>query len=128
LKKVLYASSKSDTLAKLDGTYKQPEAVSQTQASSLQQSIFAGPPGDSPAAVTGAPGTQPSNGTNSGLAPPPSSNIVSSVPVDQSSSNTAATASQGLKRARDEDEDEAEDENEDAAMEMDDDAMDESDE
>ena len=43
--KIAYAKSKSDTLAKLDGTFKQPSAQNaDVGVTELQQSIFSGPP------------------------------------------------------------------------------------
>jgi len=43
---IQYAKNKSETLAKLDGTYRQPTAQNQVnvETTSLQQSIFGGPP------------------------------------------------------------------------------------
>ncbi|KAI5196917.1 RNA-binding domain-containing protein [Aureobasidium subglaciale] len=104
--KITYASSKSDTLAKLDGTYKQPppaEAPAAAQPNSLQQSIFSGAPGASTAPGATAP-----------LAPPPT--------LDSTASAPGQTA--GVKRPRDESDDDKEEE---APMDMDDEAMEESD-
>ncbi|KAI4727363.1 RNA-binding domain-containing protein [Aureobasidium sp. EXF-10728] len=106
--KITYAATKSDTLAKLDGTYKQPpppEAPAAAQPNSLQQSIFSGAPGASTAPGATAP-----------LAPPPTLDSAASVP--------AQTA--GVKRPRDESDDGREEEE--APMDMDDEAMEESDE
>lgn len=92
-------------MAKLDGTYKQPpppDAPAAAQPNSLQQSIFSGAPGA--AAVAGTPAA---------LAPPPSINPTANAP--------AQTA--GVKRSRDE----SDDEKEEAPMDMDDEAMEESD-
>ncbi|KAI4788084.1 RNA-binding domain-containing protein [Aureobasidium sp. EXF-8845] len=104
--KITYSATKSDTLAKLDGTYKQPppaEAPAAAQPNSLQQSIFSGAPGASAALGATAP-----------LAPPPTIDTAASVP--------AQTA--GVKRPRDESDDGKEEE---APMDMDDEAMEESD-
>lgn len=113
-----YANTKSDTLAKLDGTYKQPEAAAvvsaQSQASTLQQSIFAGPPAEAPTA-SAAPGTQGTGATPTPLAPPPSLKPATGM-------SESASSGQGVKRAREES-----DEEDEAPMDMDDAAMDESD-
>jgi len=104
-------------LAKLDGTYKQPEAAAlsaATQASTLQQSIFAGPPAEA-VSVPGAPGTQTSGQAPSALAPPPSLKPTTAA-------NESGLSGQGVKRAREES-----DEEDEAPMDMDDAAMDESD-
>ncbi|KAI5199666.1 RNA-binding domain-containing protein [Aureobasidium subglaciale] len=106
LKKITYSSTKSDTLAKLDGTYKQPppaETPAAAQPNSLQQSIFSGAPGASTAPGATAP-----------LAPPPA--------LDSTVSAPGQTA--GVKRPRDESDDDKEEE---APMDMDDEAMEESD-
>ena len=102
--KIAYATSKSDTLAKLDGTYKQPpppEAPAAAAPNSLQQSIFSGAPGASAAPGAAAP-----------LAPPPAL---------ESAANGSAPP-QGVKRPRDE----SDDEKDEAPMDMDDEAMEES--
>ncbi|CAD0020316.1 unnamed protein product [Aureobasidium pullulans] len=107
--KITYAATKSDTLAKLDGTYKQPpppEAPAAAQPNSLQQSIFSGAPG--------APGASTAPGATAPLAPPPT--------LDSAAGAPAQTA--GVKRPRDESDDEKEEE---APMDMDDEAMEESD-
>jgi len=104
-------------LAKLDGTYKQPEAAATsaaTQASTLQQSIFAGPPAEA-SSIPGPPGTQNTAQAQAALAPP--SSLKPTAAVDDSTS-----PGQGVKRAREES-----DEEDEAPMDMDDAAMDESD-
>ncbi|KAG9702398.1 RNA binding domain-containing protein, partial [Aureobasidium melanogenum] len=71
--RITYATTKSDTLAKLDGTYKQPpppEAPAVAQPNSLQQSIFSGAPGASTAPGSTAP-----------LAPPPTLDSAASAPA-----------------------------------------------
>ncbi|KAG8623723.1 hypothetical protein KVT40_008699 [Elsinoe batatas] len=105
---ISYAKSKSDTLAKLDGTYKQPSAPSEVQVTETQRSIFAGPPG-----------TQSSEPIQASLGPPPSLSAINAA----SPSDAATPASQGVKRSRQE----SEDEDEGAPMDMDDAPMDESD-
>lgn len=62
LQRIQYAKGKSDTIAKLDGTYRMPgTAGHQTTATQLQQSIFGAPPSSLPApvpaAATGTTGT-----------------------------------------------------------------------
>jgi hypothetical protein len=52
LQKIQYAKSKSNTIAKLDGTFKIPTPATSTQATELQQSIFNAPPS---ASTTSAP-------------------------------------------------------------------------
>lgn len=111
LQKISYATSKSDTLSKLDGTFKQPApvtavAATENQPSSIQQSIFAGPPG-----VLGTTAT--SN------APPPTLRPIGGASADAAPS----PAGQGLKRPREE----SDDEKEEAPMDIDDEAMEESD-
>lgn len=106
--KIAYSKSKSDTLSKLDGTYKQPaplaaSAAAENQASTLQQSIFAGPPGTTAGA------------TPSTTAPPP--------PLKPSTDSAPSPAGQGVKRVREE----SDDEKDEAPMDMDDEAMEESD-
>jgi len=112
---VSFAKSKSDTLAKLDGTYKQPAAAApsvavENQSSTLQQSIFAGPPGT-------VASSSAANGPPPGL----------KAPITDAQDH-ASPASQGVKRPREE---ESDDEKDDAPMDEDDDdddaAMEESD-
>ena len=113
--KVAYATSKSDTLAKLDGTYKQPEtAANKALGTTAQQSVFAGPPGTS---TSNAPAAQLPNKPPPGLAPPPAAAAQAASPSD-----AATPGSQGVKRTREESDDEDE-----APMDVDDDAMEESD-
>ncbi|PNS17807.1 hypothetical protein CAC42_3202 [Sphaceloma murrayae] len=109
---ISYAKSKSDTLAKLDGTYKQPAPPSDLQATETQRSIFAGPPG-----------TQPTGAAQATLGPPPS------LRPDQAASpaSAATPASQGVKRSREDSEGSSDDGDEGAPMDMDDAPMDESD-
>ena len=48
--KIQYAKGKSDTIAKLDGTYKMPVAAgNEVTTTELQQSIFGAPPSSLPA-------------------------------------------------------------------------------
>lgn len=110
MQKVSYAASKSDTLAKLDGTFKQPvlpsaSAPVENQPSSLQQAIFAGPPGTSGNAA-------------SSNAPPPGLKQTS-----DDTDNASTPGAQGVKRPREE----SDDEKDEAPMDMDDEAMEESD-
>lgn len=50
--KIQYAKGKSDTVAKLDGTYKMPAtAGSEVTSTALQQSVFGAPPSSLPALV-----------------------------------------------------------------------------
>ena len=146
--KLKYAKSKTDTLAKLDGTYKQPQAAAPAQppTSSLQQSVFKGPPGSAPGALaTNLNSLPPPRGLLAMSPPPPAFGLT--VPVmkaastrDDSPANATTPASQGTKRGReDSDEESSEDEkavenkdeeDDEAPMEMDEDdgaPMDESD-
>ncbi|GAB7357237.1 hypothetical protein MBLNU459_g8217t1 [Dothideomycetes sp. NU459] len=110
--KISFATSKSDTLAKLDGTFKQPDPVTSAesasnQPSTLQQSIFSGPPGATGVAL-------------SATGPPPALKP----PVLDGADAAPSPASQGTKRPREESDDEKEDG---VPMDMDDEAMEESD-
>lgn len=110
VQKVSYAAAKSDTLAKLDGTYKQPalpgaSAAAENLPSSVQQAIFAGPPG-----TTGT--------TAASTAPPPGLKRAADTADDAST-----PGAQSVKRAREE----SDDEKDEAPMDMDDEAMEESD-
>ncbi|RFU36119.1 hypothetical protein B7463_g243, partial [Scytalidium lignicola] len=100
--KIQYAKSKSDTIAKLDGTFRMPSApTGAVIATELQQSIFNAPPS---AAVTAAP-----SGTLKPPAPEPDH-------VMEDAKSPASVV--GQKRRRDEEEEE-EDSEEDVAMEED---------
>ncbi|KAH0533895.1 hypothetical protein FGG08_007485 [Glutinoglossum americanum] len=91
--KISYAKGKSDTIAKLDGTYRMPTAdipVGAVEATELQQSIFNAPPG---AVAISAP---PKDMSGTALRPP-------TVPAVEE----GARSPQGVKRRREE-EDEAE--------------------
>ncbi|ORY56689.1 uncharacterized protein BCR38DRAFT_355615 [Pseudomassariella vexata] len=95
--RIQYAKSKSDTIAKLDGTYKMPgTAAANVEMTEAQQSIFNAPaPGTAPAIAPAAPHDLPSK-----------------------PSNVADDAARGQKRTRAEEEEE-EDSDEDVAMEED---------
>ncbi|KAI9781437.1 MAG: U2 snRNP complex subunit msl1 [Geoglossum umbratile] len=100
--KISYAKGKSDTIAKLDGTFRMPTAsvpAGAVEATELQQSIFNAPPG---AAAISAP---PKDTSGMALKPP-------AVPVMED----GARSPQGVKRRREE-EDEAESDQDDAPME-----------
>ncbi|KAL8908747.1 MAG: hypothetical protein Q9207_000604 [Kuettlingeria erythrocarpa] len=85
--KIQYGKGKSDTIAKLDGTYRMPTAASnQTTSTELQQSIFNAPPSS---AVTGPPPTS--------LPKPPDSGA--------NGADTDGGKSHGVKRGRDEESD-----------------------
>lgn len=96
----MYAKSKSNIIAKLDGTFRIPIATSQTaEMTDLQQSIFSAPvPGSVPAAV------------------PPALSGLPSKP-QTASANAEAPESRGQKRPREDEEGEEEDS--DVAMEED---------
>lgn len=111
MQRIVYADSKSNTLAKLDGTYKQPAPpaaaapAEEDKPTTLQQSIFAGPPG------TAGPVASANN-------PPPGLQ-----PKPNGTDDAASVAGQGIKRPREE----SDDEKDEAPMDMDDEAMEESD-
>ncbi|KAH9883734.1 hypothetical protein F4778DRAFT_788304 [Xylariomycetidae sp. FL2044] len=105
----LYAKSKSDTVAKLDGTYKMPgsTAAKNVEMTEAQQSIFNAPALGSSAAASAASAPH-------GLPVKPSQ--VS----DRVMADVASPGARGQKRPRDEeDEDEDEESDEDVAMEED---------
>ncbi|KAI9865953.1 MAG: U2 snRNP complex subunit msl1 [Trichoglossum hirsutum] len=105
IQKISYAKGKSDTVAKLDGTYKMPTVsvpAGAVEATELQQSIFNAPPG---AVAISAP---PKDTTGMTLKPP------NPVAVEE-----GENVPQGVKRRREE-EDEPESDEEDAPMEEDD--------
>jgi U2 small nuclear ribonucleoprotein B'' len=97
--KIQYAKSKSNFVAKLDGTFKIPSmnaGAANVEQTELQQSIFNAPP----------PGAAPAPG--SGLPPKPTAN------TDQVMEDAATPGDRGQKRTRDE-----EDSDSDVAMEED---------
>ncbi|KAI9880409.1 MAG: U2 snRNP complex subunit msl1 [Pleopsidium flavum] len=96
--KIQYAKSKSDTIAKLDGTYRMPAVTAGAVTSTeLQQSIFNAPP--------------------SSLSAPPPSAVSSLKPPDTATNGVKSDTDgpQGVKRRRDDESD-----GEDAPMEEDD--------
>ncbi|KAI9744812.1 MAG: U2 snRNP complex subunit msl1 [Claussenomyces sp. TS43310] len=105
---IQYAKSKSDTIAKLDGTFHRPAAAAgAVTATELQQSIFNAPPS------AAAPGTTALQGGAASLKPPPTG-------ADQDMRDASpATSLAGQKRRREEEEDEEEGSEGDAAMEED---------
>ncbi|KAI0879279.1 hypothetical protein GGS24DRAFT_235684 [Hypoxylon argillaceum] len=105
--KIQYAKSKSNTIAKLDGTYKLPgSAAVDVEMTETQQSIFNAP---APTLST-ASGAPPLHGLP---AKPPQA---TSIPV----ANAPSPDTRGQKRPRDEEEEEEEEESdEDVAMEED---------
>jgi len=107
---IQYAKSKSDTIAKLDGTFHRPAAAAgAVTATELQQSIFNAPPSAAAAAIT-APST-----STASLKPP----LAGSDQVMRDASPSVSTAGQ-KRRREEEEEEEADDGSEgDAAMEED---------
>jgi len=100
---IAYAKSKSDTIAKLDGTFRMPSAAAgEVTATELQQSIFNAPP--SAANLPPHPGT---------LKPPAAVDTA----MEDAGSPTKSAA--GQKRRRDEEEEADEDSEGDVAMEED---------
>ncbi|KAI1350184.1 hypothetical protein F5Y01DRAFT_316130 [Xylaria sp. FL0043] len=105
--KIQYAKSKSDVIAKLDGTYKLPgSAATNVEMTEVQQSIF-----NAPAPTSSAASAAPTSTSHGLPAKPPQA---ANVPV----ANAPSPDTRGQKRARDE-EDEMEESDEDVAMEED---------
>ncbi|KAI0109608.1 hypothetical protein GGR51DRAFT_100916 [Nemania sp. FL0031] len=105
--KIQYAKSKSNTIAKLDGTYKLPgSAAADVEMTETQQSIFNAP---APTSST-APVATPVHGLP---AKPPQA--TTNIPVP----NAPSPDTRGQKRPRDEEEEEEEESDEDVAMEED---------
>lgn len=101
--KVSYAKSKSNAVAKLDGTFKIPTSANQqAEMTDLQQSIFNAPLPGSAAAAPPAPSGLPTK--------PPAA-------AGQATANADDAENRGQKRPREEEEDE--DEDSDVAMEED---------
>ncbi|KAK7951865.1 U2 small nuclear ribonucleoprotein B'' [Apiospora aurea] len=97
--RISYAKSKSDTVAKLDGTYKMPgSAAANVEMSEVQQSIFNAPTPGSAAATAPAPRGLPSK-----------------PPTSEPSNETSGADARGQKRTRDEEEED--DSDSDVAME-----------
>ncbi|KAJ8121246.1 hypothetical protein ONZ43_g2257 [Nemania bipapillata] len=104
--KIQYAKSKSNTIAKLDGTYKLPgSAAADVEMTETQQSIF-----NAPAPTSSAVSVVP---PIHGLPPKPPQ--VTNIPV----ANAPSPDTRGQKRPRDEEEEEEEESDEDVAMEED---------
>lgn len=103
--KISYAKSKSNMIAKLDGTFKMPPVASaaRVEVTDLQQSIFNAP-------VPGASTT---------AAPPAAPGLPSKPPGgDHAMTDVGTPESRGVKRAREEEEEEEEEESDqDVAME-----------
>ncbi|KAL2017904.1 hypothetical protein VTK56DRAFT_1560 [Thermocarpiscus australiensis] len=100
--KISYAKSKSNIIAKLDGTFKPPTASSagRVEVTDLQQSIF----------------NAPVPGSTSNAAPPAPQGLPSKPPgTDHVMTGTGAPESRGTKRPREEEEEEESDQ--DVAME-----------
>jgi U2 small nuclear ribonucleoprotein B'' len=105
---IQYAKSKSDTIAKLDGTFKQPSALNPSiTTTELQKSIFSGPP----ASITTSPAA-------ANLPPRPNLAPPADEMMKDASASPAPGSLAGTKRPREE-EAEEEDEGSDAAMEED---------
>ncbi|KAI0196242.1 hypothetical protein EV127DRAFT_331434 [Xylaria flabelliformis] len=103
--KIQYAKSKSDTIAKLDGTYKLPgSAAANVEMTEIQQSIF-----NAPAPTSSTTSVAPTSHTL-----PPKPPQVTSVPI----AKVPSPDNRGQKRPRDEEEEE-EESDEDVAMEED---------
>ncbi|KAI0430950.1 hypothetical protein F5Y09DRAFT_211054 [Xylaria sp. FL1042] len=105
--KIQYAKSKSDVIAKLDGTYRLPgSAAANVEMTEIQQSIF-----NAPAPTSSTASAAPTSASHGLPAKPPQ---VTNVIVE----NAPSPDTRGQKRPRDE-EDEAEESDEDVAMEED---------
>ena len=98
--KIQYGKGKSDTIAKLDGTYKMPVAAgNEVTTTELQQSIFGAPPSSLPAP------------------PAPSAKVPEAAEKGDMDVDREGEGPKGLKRAREEESDD-----EGAPMEEDSDA------
>jgi hypothetical protein len=95
--KIQYAKSKSNHVAKLDGTFKMAGGAAEVEVTSLQQRIFNAPTSGATAPAAGAPAAAKSAG-------------------DQTMRDTNSPDTRGQKRQRDEEE---EDSDSDVAMEED---------
>lgn len=125
---IAYAKNKSDTLAKLDGTFRQPTAQNQTnvETTTLQQSIFNNPPSAfaAPTSSTLPPPPGPSAPTLPAKPSlPPAPVAVPAAAPSQDTNMVDAPAPEpgsvaGVKRPREE-VDEEEDSDGDAAMDED---------
>ncbi|OBT48770.1 hypothetical protein VE00_00784 [Pseudogymnoascus sp. WSF 3629] len=112
---IQYAKSKSDTIAKLDGTFHKPAAAAgEVTATELQQSIFNAPPSAAFMAGGGAPGTA---GAAALLKPPPA--LGRDTAMEDARSPTTSVAGEKRKRDVDEEEEEEEESGSDVAMEED---------
>ena len=115
--KISYSKNRSDTLAKLTGTFNQPIApTEQTKQIAPAPSSFPAPPGAAPPAPSGLPpppGTLPVKLNGNA---PPGLKAPEKEPEDMASP-------QGVKRQREDSDDEADDD--DAPMQVDDDEDDE---
>ncbi|KFX89966.1 hypothetical protein V495_06879 [Pseudogymnoascus sp. VKM F-4514 (FW-929)] len=112
---IQYAKSKSDTIAKLDGTFHKPAAAAgEVTATELQQSIFNAPPSAAFLASGGAPGTA---GAASLLKPPPA--LGGDTAMEDARSPTTSVAGEKRKREDAEEEEEESDSGSDVAMEED---------
>lgn len=106
MQKIQYAKSKSDTIAKLDGTYKLPGSVAaNVEMTEIQQSIFNAP----------APTASTASVAHLSHALPPKPPQVTNVPM----AKVPSPDNRGQKRPRDEEEEEEEESDEDVAMEED---------
>ncbi|KFY36395.1 hypothetical protein V494_05042 [Pseudogymnoascus sp. VKM F-4513 (FW-928)] len=112
---IQYAKSKSDTIAKLDGTFHKPAAAAgEVTATELQQSIFNAPPSAAfLAGPAGAPGTA---GGAALLKPPPA--LGRDTAMEDARSPTTSVAGEKRKR-EEEDEAAASESGSDVAMEED---------
>ncbi|KAI9848755.1 MAG: U2 snRNP complex subunit msl1 [Sclerophora amabilis] len=94
--KIDYAKTKSDTVSKLDGTFRMPAAAAgAVTATELQQSIFNAPPSSITAGATTASTTT----TGTGLKPPEAG------AAEKDGAEDGAKSPQGMKRRRDDESD-----------------------
>lgn len=102
--KISYAKSKSNIIAKLDGTFKLPtvSSAADVEVTDLQQSIF----------------NAPLPGASAGAAPAAARSLPSKPPgADHVMADAGTPESRGVKRAREEDEEKEDESDEDVAME-----------
>ncbi|CAK7215328.1 hypothetical protein SCUCBS95973_002444 [Sporothrix curviconia] len=110
--KISYAKSKSNVVARLDGTFRLPSAAQTVEVTDLQQSIF-NAPGPGMATAPAAPATTSSTIAANGAA------------ADQTAPPPPADAARGQKRTRDDEEEEEEEEESDSDVAMEEDSDDE---
>ncbi|KAJ9634562.1 hypothetical protein H2199_008845 [Coniosporium tulheliwenetii] len=120
--KIAYAKGKSDTIAKLDGTFKIPDLKTTTTSSEIQQSIFNAPPSAATTTTTTAPTTAPAQAQAQAAeaAKPAQKNGQAKAAPAAAPAAADSAAPHGVKRGREDESDEEgapmDEEDEDEAM------------